>query len=75
MEFKILSGGAAHGLFQAVAAEFLAAKGLSQNSSFGAVGGVRERLLDGEKADIVILTEAIMAELAASGIVQATRCA
>lgn len=56
-----LSGGAAHGLVSALAAEAAVEVG----GDFGAVGAMRERFLAGEPCDIVILTHAQVAELCA----------
>jgi len=54
-----LSGGAAHGLVGALAAE----AGIEAGGHFGAVGAMRERFLAGEPCDIVILTHAQIAQL------------
>jgi molybdate transport system substrate-binding protein len=56
-----LSGGAAHGLVSALAAE----AGIEPGGHFGAVGAMRERFLAGEPCDIVILTHAQVADLCA----------
>ena len=56
-----LSGGAAHGLVGALAAE----AGIEVGGHFGAVGAMRERFLAAEPCDIVILTHAQVAELCA----------
>ena len=62
-DVKILSGGAAHGLVLALEARFRAETGSGISGSFGAVGGMRQRILDGEAVDLAILTRAIIAEL------------
>jgi molybdate transport system substrate-binding protein len=67
MHLNILSGGAAQGLVQSVADAFRAETGLDIAGSFGAVGAMREKLLAGEPADILVLTDAIVAELARDG--------
>jgi molybdate transport system substrate-binding protein len=59
----IFSGGAAHGLVKALTPSFIAATGLGIGGTFGAVGGLKARLLAGERPDMVILTAAIVAEL------------
>ncbi len=66
---RILGGGAAHGLVTAVSPVFLAATGVATDGDFGAVGGMRQRLLAGERPDIVILTAAILQELGQAGLV------
>lgn len=67
MPLHILSGGAAQGLVQAVAAEFERATGLAIAGTFGAVGAMREKLLAGAPADLLILTKALIADLEAAG--------
>lgn len=67
MHLNILSGGAAQGLVQSVADAFRAETGLDIAGSFGAVGAMREKLLAGELADILVLTDAIVADLARDG--------
>jgi molybdate transport system substrate-binding protein len=69
-DLKILSGGAAHGLVQALTPDFTAKAGLGVNGDFGAVGGLRKRLVEGESCDLVILTAAILKEFAEAGIVR-----
>jgi molybdate transport system substrate-binding protein len=68
-ELTMMSGGAAHGLVEELAQSFEQQTGYTIKGDFGAVGGMRERLLRGERPDIVILTAAILKELAAAGIV------
>jgi molybdate transport system substrate-binding protein len=66
-KLRVLSAGAAQGVVGALAkqAEFEIA------GSFGAVGAMRDKLLAGEPADLVILTRAMIDGLAASGNVLA----
>lgn len=63
---RILSGGAAQALMRAVAAR----DGFELTGSFGAVGAMKEKLLAGEGADIVVLTAALIGELARAGRVR-----
>lgn len=63
----ILSGGAANGLVTALTASFAQATGLAVTGDFGAVGGMRDRVVQGEAVDLIILTRAIVDQLAASG--------
>jgi molybdate transport system substrate-binding protein len=70
-QLHILSGGAAHGLVKVLEAEFAKASGQAIGGTFGAVGAMRAKLAAGEPADVVILTSAIVRELAAQGIVAA----
>jgi molybdate transport system substrate-binding protein len=67
---RILSGGAAHGLVTAITPDFKAATGAVIEGDFGAVGGMRQRLVEGERPDVVILTAAILGELGAAGIIE-----
>jgi len=64
---RLLSGGAAHGVVDALAAQFKADTGAEITGSFGPVGGMKDRLLAGEPADLVILTNALIDELVATG--------
>lgn len=67
----ILSAGAAKGLVLAMQERFSAARGVTFDSTFGAVGAMKERLLAADPCDLIILTEAIIAALTAQGLVQA----
>ena len=64
---KILSGGAAHGLVEKIRPAFEAATGRTIDGTFSAVGAMRDRLLAGEPADVVILSRALIDELVESG--------
>ena len=61
---KILSGGAAHGLVNSVTAQFRELTGLDIEGEFGAVGVMAGKLRAGMQADIVVLTAALVADLA-----------
>jgi molybdate transport system substrate-binding protein len=61
---NILSGGAARGLVASLAPQFKGQTGLDISGEFGAVGAMAEKLRSGTKADIIILTAAIVATLA-----------
>lgn len=67
MVVKILSGGAANGLVTALTERFVAATGQDLTGEYGAVGGMRDRVTAGEAVDVIILTRAIIDDLAASG--------
>lgn len=69
-DLKILSGGAANGLVNAVREAFHQVSGLKVTGDFGAVGGMRDRVLAGEAVDLIILTRAILDQLSASGNVR-----
>jgi molybdate transport system substrate-binding protein len=64
MQLKILSAGAAQGVVTGLAAEFLARTGYELECSFGAVGAMKEKLLGGAAADVIILTRALIDGLA-----------
>ena len=66
---RLLSGGAARGLVEDLGPAFEADTGHGIDGIFGAVGAMRERLRGGEPADVVILTQALIAELEADGYV------
>ncbi len=67
MRLTLLSGGAAHGVVRALADRFRAETGYEIDGTFSAVGAMRDRLLAGERADVVILTRRLVDELVASG--------
>jgi molybdate transport system substrate-binding protein len=71
MALKILSGGAANGLVTALADMFTETSGMGIEGDFGAVGGMRDRVLAGEAVDVIILTRAMAESLASSGHVEA----
>ncbi len=72
---NILSGGAAQGLVRSLAPAFKAATGLDIAGEFGAVGAMAGKLRGGTAADIVILTAALIADLAREGLVTDTSIA
>ena len=65
----VLSGGAAQGLVRGVEPQ-LAQRGIRVSGNFGAVGAMRDRLLAGDPCDLVILTQALIAELEQQGHVK-----
>lgn len=65
----ILSGGAAQGLVRGLTETFKAQTGLSIDGEFGAVGIMADRLRAGAPADLVILTQALLAKLAEEELV------
>jgi molybdate transport system substrate-binding protein len=66
---KILSGGAAHGLVAGLKPKFKAMTGLDIEGEFGAVGAMAGKLRSGTPADIVVLTAAMIADLARENLV------
>ena len=67
----LLSGGAAQGLVRQLQASFEAAHGVALDATFGAVGAMKQRLLDGAPCDVLILTQALIDGLVQSGQVRA----
>lgn len=67
MKLTVLSGGAAHGLVDALAPDFKARADREIDATFGAVGAMKERLLAGAPVDVLILTQALIEDLATSG--------
>ncbi len=74
-QLRLLSGGAAQGAVSALAQQFEAQSGCEVVGAFGAVGVMKDRLLAGERADFVILTKALVAELAGAGHLLPETCA
>jgi molybdate transport system substrate-binding protein len=66
---KILSGGAAQGLVASLKPKFKAMTGLELEGEFGAVGAMADKLRSGTPADIVVLTAAMIADLARENLV------
>jgi molybdate transport system substrate-binding protein len=73
-DLRVLSAGAAQGLVASLAPRFLADTGVALHTTFGAVGAIREKLFAGEPCDVLILTAAMLDELAASGHIVASTC-
>ncbi|HKV16710.1 MAG TPA: substrate-binding domain-containing protein [Reyranella sp.] len=64
---RLLSGGAARGLVDAVRPAFEVETGCRIDGTFSAVGAMRDRLVAGEPADLVILSRALVETLAGKG--------
>ena len=71
VQLTLLSGGAAQGLVHALAPRFKADTGCDIAGTFGAVGAMRDKLVAGAPADLVILTAALIDALAREGYVVA----
>jgi molybdate transport system substrate-binding protein len=67
MKLIILSGGAANGLVSALGSRFKQETGADIDGTFGAVGAMRDKLLAGAPADMLILTASLIAELTQAG--------
>jgi molybdate transport system substrate-binding protein len=68
-KLRVLSGGAAQGLVNALAAQFEHDTGFAIKGEFSAVGRMKSKLRDGTPADVIILTEAVVGELTRDGYV------
>lgn len=66
MQLRLLSGGAAQALVGAIAPRLKAETGFEIDGAFGAVGAMKAQLLDGDPADLLILTRALIVELTAA---------
>jgi molybdate transport system substrate-binding protein len=66
-EIRLLSGGAAKGLVAQLQDRFSAQSGFAIRGDFGAVGAKRDQLLAGEPCDVVILSQALIDQLARDG--------
>ncbi|MGB8434178.1 MAG: substrate-binding domain-containing protein [Burkholderiales bacterium] len=66
MRLRLLSGGAAHGIVRALADRYRADTGYEIDGTFSAVGAMRDKLLAGGRADVVILTRKLIDELVTS---------
>jgi molybdate transport system substrate-binding protein len=66
---KVMSAGAVKSMVAALAADFERASGNKLELNFGTAGSLRERIKNGETADLVVLSESAIAELAKLGIV------
>ncbi len=67
MKLVVLSGGAAEGLIGTLAPRFRAETGCEIDGTFGAVGVMRDTLLAGAPADLLILTRALIDQLTREG--------
>ena len=67
ISLHILSGGAAQGLVTQLSERFKAEQQCDIAGTFGAVGMMKDSLLSGTPCDVLILTDALIAQLTASG--------
>lgn len=70
-QLDLISAGAAQGLVGRLQDRFQQESGLSIQGTFGAVGLMKDKLLSGAPCDVVILTEALIAQLERQGHVVA----
>lgn len=62
-----MGGGAAQGIVGQLQSRFVAQSGCNIEGTFGAVGMMKDRLLGGAACDVLILTQALVAQLTESG--------
>jgi molybdate transport system substrate-binding protein len=67
VQLTILGGGAAQGLVEALRDRCKVEIGCEIAGTFGAVGAMRDKLIGGAPADLLILTSALIGELATAG--------
>lgn len=72
---NILSGGAVQGLVRGLTDAFKAQTGFGIDGEFGAVGIMADKLRAGKPADLVILTQALLAKLTGEKLVTASSIA
>ncbi|HEU4378527.1 MAG TPA: substrate-binding domain-containing protein [Hyphomicrobiaceae bacterium] len=73
-DVRVLAAGAVQGAVRQLEAEFSAASGHTLKPQFDTVGALRNRVLAGERGDVVILSEAGISALAAAAKIEpATR--
>ena len=70
-DIKVLSAGAVRSMVEAIGPEFERASGNKLTVAFATAFAQRERIINGETADVVILSESIIAELEKLGLVVA----
>jgi len=68
-DIKVMSAGAVKSMVAALGAEFERESGHRLDLNFGTAGSLRERIKKGEVADLVVLSESAIAELAKLGLV------
>jgi molybdate transport system substrate-binding protein len=67
MDLNVLSAGASKGLVESLQAQFTAESGVGVRGTFRAVGTIKEMALAGTPCDVIILTGAMIDELARFG--------
>ena len=67
---RILSAGAAQAVTERIIEAFKRDTGADVTAAFGAVGAMKARLTGGEGADVIILTRAMIDEMAAEGALE-----
>lgn len=73
-EIKVMSAGAVKSMVAALGAEFERETGNKLDLNFGTAGSLLDRVKNGETADLVVLSESGIAELAKLGLVERETC-
>ena len=68
---RILSAGAAQSVVETIATAYTSETGNGVKAEFGAVGAMKARVIAGEPVDVIVLTGALIDELAVSGHIAA----
>lgn len=68
-DIKVMSAGAVRAMVAALGAEFERESGNKLDLKFGTAGSLRERIKNGEAADLVVLSQSAIAELAKLGLI------
>ena len=68
-EIKVMSAGAVKSMVAALGAEFERETGTKLDLNFGTAGSLRDRIRNGETADLVILSESLIASLDRLGLI------
>ena len=71
---RILSAGAAQAVVERIATAYTSETGNGVKAEFSAVGAMKARVIAGEPVDVIVLTGALIDELAVSGHVTAGSC-
>ncbi|MEK9812147.1 MAG: substrate-binding domain-containing protein [Bordetella sp.] len=71
---KILSGGAANGLVNALRKEFKNHTSFEIDGDFGAVGGMFDRVIAGESVDLVVLSHKLISDLKERALLLSDTC-
>ena len=71
-DLKVMSAGAVKPLVEALGAEFARGKGIAIDFNFGTAGALRDRIEQGEAADLVVIAQAGIGKLGKLGLIDAT---
>jgi molybdate transport system substrate-binding protein len=73
-EIRILSAGAAQAVVEKIGAEYTRETGVAVKGEFSAVGAIRDRIVAGAAADVIVLTGVLIDELIVAGrVIAGTR--